>query len=90
MIKILRGWFKTALLVFVFASFGCCTMGEEAALGEGTMLSGTGLSGSDRYDNDSNLKDTSREAVISNKDVEKLGILHWMHSHAILLLNDLL
>ena len=66
-------------------------MGEEAALGgRGPKLSGTGLSGSDRDDNVSNLMDTSREAVVSNKDVEMLGIPHLMHSHAILLLKDLL
>ena len=71
------------------ASFDCCTMGEEAALG-GSMLSGTGLSGSDRDDKVSNRLDTSKEAVVSNKDVEKLGIPHLMHSHAMLLPNDLL
>ena len=38
------------------------------------MLSGTGLSGSDRDDKVSNRLDTSKEAVVSNKDVEKLGI----------------
>ena len=62
-------------------------MGEEAALGGGgAMLSGTGLSGSNRDDKVSNRLDTSKEAVVSNKDVEKLGIPHLMHSHA----NDLL
>ena len=35
------------------------------------MLSGTGLSGSDRDDKVSNRLDTSKEAVVSNKDVEK-------------------
>ena len=64
-------------------------MGEEAAL-EGLILSGTGLSGSDRDDRVSNLIDTSREAVVSNKDVEKFGIARPMHSHAMLLLKDLL
>ena len=39
------------------------------------MLSVTGLSGSDRDDKVSNRLDTSKEAVVSNKDVEKLGIL---------------
>ena len=34
--------------------------------------------------------DTSGEAVVLNKDVEKLGIPHLMHYHAILLPNDLL
>ena len=33
------------------------------------MLSGTGLSGSDRDDKVSNRLDTSKEAVVSNKDV---------------------
>ena len=78
-------------MVFGLASFDCCTMGEEAALGGGgAMLSGTGLSGSDRDDNVSNRLDTSKEAVVSNKDVEKLGIQHLMHSHAMLLPTDLL
>ena len=54
----------------------------------GAMLFGIGLSGSDRDDNVSNLLDISREAVASNKDVEKLGIPHRMHSNAILLLKD--
>ena len=65
-------------------------MGEEAALGWGAMLSGTGISGSDRDERVSNLLDTSREAVVSNNDVEKFGIPHRMHSHAMLLLKDLL
>ena len=54
------------------------------------MLSGTGLSGSDKVDRVSNLLDISREAEVSNKDVEKFGIPHLMHSHEMLLLNDLL
>ena len=54
------------------------------------MLSGTGLSGSDRDERVSNLLDTSREAVVSNNEVEKFGIPHRMHSHAMLLLKDLL
>ena len=33
MIKILKGWFRTAFLVLDFASD--CTIGEEAALGGG-------------------------------------------------------
>ena len=33
MIKILKGWFRTAFLVLDFASV--CTIGEEAALGVG-------------------------------------------------------
>ena len=54
------------------------------------MLSGIGLSGSDRDERDSNLLDISREAVVSNNEVEKFGIPQRMHSHAILLLSDLL
>ena len=68
-------------------------MGEEAAWGGGgggAMLSGTGLSGSDRDERVSNPLDTSREAVVSNNEVEKFGIPHRMHSHAMLLLKDLL
>ena len=42
-------------------------MGTEVAWG--AMLSGTGLSGSDRDDKVSNRLDTSKEAVVSNKDV---------------------
>ena len=41
-----------------------------------------------RDDKVSNRLDTSKEAVVSNKDVEKLGIPHLMHSHAMLLPND--
>ena len=88
MIKILNGSFRTTLLVFDLASLDCCTMGEEAALGP--ILSGTGVSGSDRDDKVSNLLDTSREAVVSSNDVEKFGMPHRMHSRAMLLLNDLL
>ena len=54
------------------------------------MLSGTRPSGSDRDDKVSNRLDASKEAVVSNKDVEKLGNPHLMHSHAMLLPNDLL
>ena len=56
----------------------------------GAIWSGTGLSGSDRDNRVSNLLDTSREASVSNNDVEKFGMPHRMHSHAMLLLNDLL
>ena len=77
-------------MVFDLASLGCCTMGEEAALGGGAILSGTGLSGSDRDERVSNLLDTSREAVVSNNEVEKFGIPHRTHSHAMLLFKDLL
>ena len=83
MIKILKGWFRTAFLVLGFASF-VCTIGEEAALGGGgggAILSGIGLSGSDRDERDSNLLDVSREAVVSNNEVEKFGIPQRMHSH---------
>ena len=48
------------------------------------------LSGSERDERVSNLLDTSREAVVSNNEVEKFGIPHRMHSHAMLLLKDLL
>ena len=34
--------------------------------------------------------DTSREAEVSNKDVEKFGMPHLTHSHAILLFSVLL
>ena len=53
-------------MVLDFASF-VCTIGEEAALG-GPILSGIGLSGSDRDERDSNLLDISREAVVSNNE----------------------
>ena len=88
MIKILNGWLRRALLVFDLASLDGCTMGEEAALGANMVWYRT--SGSDRDDRVSNLLDTSREAAVSNNGVEKFGILHRMHSHAMLLLNDLL
>ena len=65
-------------------------MGEEAALRGGAMLYGTDLSGSDRDDKVSNRLDTSSKAVVAKRDVEKLGIPHLMHSHAMLLPNDLL
>ena len=55
-------------MVLGFASF-VCTIGEEAALG-GPILSGIGLSGWDRDERDSNLLDISREAVVSNNEVE--------------------
>ena len=38
------------------------------------MLSGTGLSGSDRDDKVSNRLDTSKEAVVSNKVAELIKI----------------
>ena len=57
-------------MVLGFASF-VCTIGEEAALG-GPILSGIGLSGSDRDERDSNLLDISREAVVSNKLSDRL------------------
>ena len=64
MIKILKGWFRTAFLVLDLASV--YTIGEEAAMGGGALLSGIRLSGSDRDERDSNLLDTSKEAVVSN------------------------
>ena len=54
------------------------------------MLSGTALSCSDKVDRVSNLLDISREAEVSNKDVEKFGFPHLMHSREMLLFNDLL
>ena len=62
-------------MVFDLASLDGCTMGEEAALTGGAIWSGTGLSGLDRDDRVSNLLDTSREASVSNNDVEKLRML---------------
>ena len=62
-------------MVLGFASF-VCTIGEEAALG-GPILSGIGLSGSDRDERDSNLLDISREAVVSNNEVEKFDT-NWL------------
>ena len=56
----------------------------------GPILSGIGQSGSDRDERDSNLLDISREAVVSNNEVEKFGIPQRIHLHAILLLSDLL
>ena len=56
--------------------------GERSCFG-GAILSGTRLSGSYRiHDKVSNLLDTSREAVVSNNDVEKFGMPHRMHSYA--------
>ena len=46
------------------------------------------LAGSDRDDKVSSRLDTSKE--VSNKDLERLGIPQLMHSHAMLLPNDLL
>ena len=74
-------------MVLDFASV--CTIGEEAAWGGGAILSGIGLSGSDRDERDSNLLDTSKEDVVNN-EVEKFGIPQRIHSHAMLLLRDLL
>ena len=55
----------------------------------GAIISGIRLSGSDSEDKESNLLWVSREAVVSNKDVEKFGIPHFMHSHTIYLPDDL-
>ena len=44
------------------------------------MLSGTGPSGSDRDDKESNLLWVSREVEVSNKVVEKFGIPHLIYS----------
>ena len=45
------------------------------------MMSCVRLSGSDREERESNRLWVSREAVVSNSDVEKLGIPHYKHSH---------
>ena len=50
-------------------------------MGGGGIISGIGLSGSDSDDKESNLLWVSREAVVSNKYVEKSGIPQSMHSH---------
>ena len=73
-IKILRLWVKAALAAFLLASLGSGTIGEEAA-GKGAMMSDIRLSGSDREESESNRFWVSREAVVSNSDVEKFGIL---------------
>ena len=56
----------------------------------GAILSGTGLSGSDSDERVYHLLDTSREAMISNNDVQKFAISHRMHSHGMLLLKAFL
>ena len=53
------------------------------------MLSGTGLSGSDRDDNELNLFWVSREVEVSNSVVEKFGIPRLMHSRTMPLPEDL-
>ena len=54
------------------------------------MISGIGLSGSDREESELNRLWVSREAVVSNSDVEKFGIPHFKHSHTMFLPEDLL
>ena len=54
------------------------------------MISGIGLSGSDREESESNRLWVSREAVVSNSDVEKFGIPQLKHSHTMFLPEDLL
>ena len=49
------------------------------------MISGIRLSGSDREESESNRLWVSREAVVSNSDVEKFGIPHFKHSHTMFL-----
>ena len=83
-IKILREWYKAALPAFPLASLGSCTIGEEAAVG-GPMISGIRLSGSDREESKSNWLRVSREAVVSNSDVEKFGIPTYKVPHRRLL-----
>ena len=75
-------WFAVPL-----ASLGSCTIGEEAALG--LMISGIRLSGLVSEDKESYLLRVSREAVISNNDVEEFGIQQFMNSHTIVLPQDL-
>ena len=58
--------------------------------GGGAMMSCVRLSGSDREKRESNRLRVSREAVVSNSDVEKLGIPHFKHSHTMFLHEDLL
>ena len=55
----------------------------------GAMLSGTGLSGSDRGDNESNLFWVSRDFEVSNKVVEKFSIPLLIHSHTMPFPEDL-
>ena len=63
-------------------------MGEEAALwGGGEQYCLVPDCQDERV---SNLLDTSRESLVSNNEVEKFGIPLRMHSHAMLLLKDLL
>ena len=55
------------------------------------MISGIGLSGSDREESESNQLWVSKEDVVSNSDVEKFGIPQFLkHSHTIFLHEDLL
>ena len=54
------------------------------------MISGIGLSGSDREESESNRLWVSREAVVSKSDVEKFGIPHFKHSYTMFLREDLL
>ena len=54
------------------------------------MISGIRLSGSDREESESNRLWVSREAVVSNSDVEKFGIPHFKHSYTMFLPEDLL
>ena len=53
------------------------------------MISGIGLSGSDREESESNRLWVCREAVVSNIDVEKFGIPHFKHSHTMFIPKDL-
>ena len=56
----------------------------------GGVISGIGLSGSDREESESNRLWVSREAVVSNSNLEKFGNPHFKHSHTMLLPEDLL
>ena len=53
-------------------------------------MSGIRLSGSDREESKSNQLWVSREAVVSNSDVEKFCIPHFKHSYTMFLPKDLL
>ena len=77
------------MVAFPLASIAPCTIGDEAAGGGGAIIFGIGLSGSDSEDKESNLLWVSREAVVSNKHVEKFGILHFMHYYTMFLPDDL-
>ena len=55
----------------------------------GSILSGIGLSGSDRDVRVSNLLDTCKVAVVSNNDVENFGIQQRIHSQTRLIVDPI-